>query len=969
MEEEQSIMIPAEEAHTEEQKAVLEEAQVPPHADSAIPADVYRTTASQNTGLVDGVPFYKEVAAAFVEGGKGTVELRKRYMLKAIDEEWVRAVEDAIPALDVIIRNPGMLLQEKESVMPIEQTRRVTGRSIQHLCQHTDYINSISEDGTVMPTKLLNVFQDETILSYENKFINTLLSRLYAFVERRYSAAEESGEDEKNTRIEFTQEFARGEQTGKINFSIEVSEKPQDKEVVRNYIYTTDLWRRVQKIYKIVTTYMDSNFVQQMGRNYVHPPIMRTNKILKNVEFKQCLTLWEFLDSYENTGYETLIGEDLEEVSDECIGDFYRTFEMQYVLFENHIRNVFEGESAFDTRVSEEALKPKFIDEFEPFDEKELDQPVAVPEPVKEIVGQTGMENRIEEAVLIALAADSLYTAEEVEGDEQTLLDRGQIRYRYRYSFLARLILAQNPTQDYYTAIKNEILAYKDIRDSISWDYESFYHGRLKCARINVKGKTLFLYLPLDPAAYPVSKYHQVDASASHRFEDVPFLLKVRSDRGLKYAKELIAEAMAKLGMVRLPETPEVDYHLPYQTAEEMAALVPPLVKIIGEEQPAAVPIVLPPVPEVPEVPETPAIAYRFRFSFTARLIQASKEMQDYYGQIKNYMLSFDKVKDKTAWGFESYRYGRRTLLKIKARGKALVLQMALDPAPYADSKYHVKDVSEKNEALPLVFKVRSARAAKYALELIDAMMASVGAVQGVIPKRSYRMAYRPTEALVRTDPPLVKSLVPLDQIPLPPEEEGIAYRYRFSFTARLTQAEDETQENYQTLKNYLLSFGKVKDKSAWGYESYRYGRRTLVKMKLRGKNIVLLLDLDPAALAGTKYKYKDMTAGGEKSAALAVQIKVRSHRSLKYAMELIDTLMASVGAVQGEIPAVPYRLPFRTTEELLADGLVKAVGSASAARPAPEKTKDEKSEDEDGEDEDSEDGEDEEETEDGEEN
>ncbi|MDD6033229.1 MAG: DUF2357 domain-containing protein, partial [Oscillospiraceae bacterium] len=267
---------------------------------------------------------YRQVMELFKEG-EGKVQLKKRFMLKMLDEEWIKIIEDTIPSLDVIIRRPGRTLLENEELRPIEQTRRVTSRSIQHLSQHTDLINEIRRDGTVMPSKLLNVFQDETVLTYENRFINTLISRLYAFVCVRVDAAEECGVDEKLSTLSFDQSFTDGEKQGKISLKIQLSEKPRENEVVKNYVYTSDLWKRALRLRRLVSSYMSSDFVQQMGKNYVHPPVMRTNMLLKNVDFRQCLTLWEFLESYENVGYQTLIQEELESVTDECAKEFYQT--------------------------------------------------------------------------------------------------------------------------------------------------------------------------------------------------------------------------------------------------------------------------------------------------------------------------------------------------------------------------------------------------------------------------------------------------------------------------------------------------------------------------------------------------------------------------------------------------------------------------------------------------------------------
>ena len=92
------------------------------------------------------------------------------------------------------------------------------------------------------------------------------------------------------------------------------------------------------------------------------------------------------------------------------------------------------------------------------------------------------------------------------------------INYRYRKSFMSKIILASDHTKDYYKDIKNKLLSYKNMRARTSWSFESFNSGRSKMAKINVRGKTLVLYLALEPAEYAKSKYHIRDMSEKTKY-------------------------------------------------------------------------------------------------------------------------------------------------------------------------------------------------------------------------------------------------------------------------------------------------------------------------------------------------------------------------------------------------------------------------------------------------------------------
>ena len=171
----------------------------------------------------------------------------------------------------------------------------------------------------------------------------------------------------------------------------------------------------------------------------------------------------------------------------------------------------------------------------------------------------------------------------------QKIINGEAVQVRYRTSFMSRLIQAEAPLQDYYSVVKNELLSYKGVKARTSWNFESFNKGRIQCAKLNIKGNAFQVYLGLEPKEYNANKYHFVDVSDKPKLDKVPMLLKVKSERSLKYVLELIEEMMNKLGIEK-GETPEVDYHLPYETTDALAArdlvkvILPAGVKLDGDE-------------------------------------------------------------------------------------------------------------------------------------------------------------------------------------------------------------------------------------------------------------------------------------------------------------------------------------------------------------------------------------------------
>lgn len=115
--------------------------------------------------------------------------------------------------------------------------------------------------------------------------------------------------------------------------------------------------------------------------------------------------------------------------------------------------------------------------------------------------------------------------------------------------------------------------------------------------------------------------------------------------------------------------------------------------------------------------------------SFTAKIIQLKDDSKDWYTQVKNELLSYQKVKDRMSWKKETFRLGREAIARFVVRGKTLCLMLAVEPAGFTGTKFTVEDVSAvaSTADTPCLYRIKSARRAKYAKELINAVMKELG--------------------------------------------------------------------------------------------------------------------------------------------------------------------------------------------------------------------------------------------------
>ena len=144
------------------------------------------------------------------------------------------------------------------------------------------------------------------------------------------------------------------------------------------------------------------------------------------------------------------------------------------------------------------------------------------------------------------------------------------VLYRYRRSFASRMIQASDHTKEYYDTVKNKLLSYKNVKARSSWSFESFNRGRVKLAKLNVRGKTLVMYIAIDPVSLADTKYHVRDMSEKAKYAAVPTMIRVKSPRGAKYACELIERLMEDKEIPVNPNYREVKSDLAYRSNEDL---------------------------------------------------------------------------------------------------------------------------------------------------------------------------------------------------------------------------------------------------------------------------------------------------------------------------------------------------------------------------------------------------------------
>ena len=193
--------------------------------------------------------------------------------------------------------------------------------------------------------------------------------------------------------------------------------------------------------------------------------------------------------------------------------------------------------------VTEETVEEQVEQVEEPVQEEPVQDEVVEVQPVEE-----------------ELAVSSEPVIEEV-GGELVDAETGLV-IRLKRSFTAKLKQSDEKVKAYYSDIKNALTSYKKVNSNVSWHGDRFNFGRDTVAKMAICGKTLCLYLALDPENPDLKQtvYHQRNVGDQRAHESTPFMIKIKSDAATKKAVRLVAYLAESKGAVAKDNFEAVDY-------------------------------------------------------------------------------------------------------------------------------------------------------------------------------------------------------------------------------------------------------------------------------------------------------------------------------------------------------------------------------------------------------------------------
>ena len=231
----------------------------------------------------------------FVNGMDSNMRVQTDYARDSFDDQWLDLFEFTMPYLDKIFRNPKRFIRNEEEIIKIESAKKVGVESIKHLAKHTNFVQDIDEDtGDVIPSKLLNVFKEETFNTYENRFVYTLIQYMLQFIKIKVEGGKKDPRLKDNKKIDYTSTTMVGDEKVSVNISLN---KTLDTSLNKDPRYNERIEKQENDIKDLKFTEV-YRALEKEDVPFVTNPIKKTNVILKNVNFQYAMKLWDYINDH-----------------------------------------------------------------------------------------------------------------------------------------------------------------------------------------------------------------------------------------------------------------------------------------------------------------------------------------------------------------------------------------------------------------------------------------------------------------------------------------------------------------------------------------------------------------------------------------------------------------------------------------------------------------------------------------------
>lgn len=289
-------------------------------------------------------------------------QFSNRKLEKAVDLKWVDAIEATLPAMQNIIGNPRNIIREDEIIVLAGQAKKAGPDVVRHLSQHASFVEDYNlRTGDVRPTKVMQKVREDSEELYENRLVFTTMEMAYHFVQIRHNALFEAMSDEYGAKLKVDSEMQSATELVHMEMFLHIRETENALDTDER---NADIFARISRLYRLLATFMNTKFAQQMTKiPRVKGTIVKTNVLKKNPNYRKVANLLEFLRNYTDIGYSIRVIEQNPQINEVFQRDIFHNIMFNYIVLKGYLEDDTDRVVPTKPKEKKRTLKPKFIHE------------------------------------------------------------------------------------------------------------------------------------------------------------------------------------------------------------------------------------------------------------------------------------------------------------------------------------------------------------------------------------------------------------------------------------------------------------------------------------------------------------------------------------------------------------------------------------------------------------------------------
>lgn len=218
------------------------------------------------------------------------MDVKKNHIVE--NDAWLDMVEFTIPYIEKALIKQIKQIVTEEEIIKIELIKKVTVESVKHLSKNVNFVDQYDQNsGEVIPKKILNAYKEETFMTYENRFLFTLIRLIEDFIFIREKQQENKFKGKNSQKAIYQAEAKLKKEKVKVNVDYFVEKTVEAKK-------SDSTAERIKELRKSLKMLKATELYQILASKRVIPvkaPLKMTNVLLKNVNFQYAVKLWNYL--------------------------------------------------------------------------------------------------------------------------------------------------------------------------------------------------------------------------------------------------------------------------------------------------------------------------------------------------------------------------------------------------------------------------------------------------------------------------------------------------------------------------------------------------------------------------------------------------------------------------------------------------------------------------------------------------